>query len=313
MSDEASPSTPWRARASGAWDRLSPTTQGSLWLLASALLFTLAHSLIKFLGAGLDPLQIAFFRSFLAFIFILPFVLAKSGLSGFRTGQPFLQVVRGIAGSCAMMGNFYALAHLPLADATTISFSRALFVVPLAMLLLSENVGPRRLIATLVGFVGVLIVVRPTGSFEPAALVALGSAALLGLGVTCVKLLSRTDSPLTMLLYGGLSGTIITAVPAYLVWQTPTWEQAGLILVMGMISVVAHNCFVRAYAMADATALAPLDYSRLLFATLFGFLFFGNLPDEWTLVGAMIIVASTLYITIREARLRAAEARDQDR
>ncbi|MGF1454669.1 MAG: DMT family transporter [Alphaproteobacteria bacterium] len=291
-------------RASGFWAGLSPTSQGALWLLASAFLFTVMQVLVKFLGNRLHPLEVAFFRSVLGFVFILPFVLWKSGLAGFHTIRPGLHLVRGIAGSCAMMGNFYAIANLPLADATTISFSRALFVVPLAMLILSEVVGPRRLIATLVGFVGVLIVMRPTGSFEPAALVGLGGAASLALGVTCVKVLSRTDSALSLLLYSAIIGSVLTAIPTFFLWTTPTWSEAVLIVVMGGVGVVAHNCFIRAYSMADATALAPLDYTRILFAAVFGFFLFANVPDIWTITGALIIVASTLYITIREARAK---------
>lgn len=289
--------------ATSAWGALTPATQGALWLLASAFLFTAMQVLVKILGGRLPALEVAFFRSLLGFVFILPFVLYRSGLAGLSTQRPGLHLVRGVAGSCAMMGNFYAITHLPLADATTISFSRALFVVPFAILLLSEKVGPRRLMATCVGFLGVLIILRPSGSVEPAALVGLAGAASLGLGVTCVKLLSRTDGPLTLLLYSAVIGTAMTAIPTWFLWITPTWEEAGLLLVMGIIGVIAHNCFVRAYAMADATALAPLDYTRILFAAFFGFLLFSTIPDVWTIVGALIIMASTLYITIREARL----------
>ncbi len=300
--ESAAASRTIRARAGVFWSGMSPTTQGALWLLASAFLFTVMQVMVKFLGGRLHPLEVAFFRSALGFVFILPFVLWKSGLGCFRTTRPGLHLVRGVAGSCAMMGNFYALAHLPLADATTISFSRALFVVPLAMLILSETVGPRRMMATLVGFIGVLIVLRPTGSFEPAALVGLGASASLALGLTCVKILSRTDSPLTLLLYSSVIGSALTAIPAWFLWTTPTWTEAGLIGVMGLIGVLAHNCFIRAYSMADATALAPLDYTRILFAAIFGFFLFATIPDIWTITGALIIVASTLYITIREAR-----------
>lgn len=263
-------------------------------MLAAAFLFTVSHAIIKILGERLHPFQIVFFRSALGVIFILPFVWRQAGWRVLQTGRPGIQIIRGLAGAGAMMGNFYALAYLPLADATTISFSRALFVVPLAMIILSERVGWMRIITTLVGFAGVMIALRPGGTLDPAALVALGASACLALGVTLVRLLSRTDGPLTLLLYGGISGVIVSVVPAIFVWRMPTWGEGVLILMIGLLSVIAHNCFVRAHGMAEATMLAPLDYTRLVFATGLGFILFAAVPDIWTLAGALIIMGATL-------------------
>ncbi len=294
-----------RTRASSRWDALPAALKGSFWMLGSALLFVVMASLVKFLGQGMHPVQVAFFRSLTGLFIIVP-LIARSGMGGFKTTRPRLHLARGICGSLGMMCGFYAFTYLPLADATAISFARALFLVPLAIVILSEVVGLRRWAATLVGFLGVLIILRPSGSTDPAALVAVAHALFVALALTCVKLLSRTDQALTLLLYSGLIGTVMTAIPTVLLWHPPTLEEYLLLGLMGLVGLAAHNCLVRAYAEADATALAPLDYTRLLFATAAGFLFFADIPDLWTILGAAIIVASTLYITIREARVSGA-------
>ncbi len=288
-------------RTTNYWSRLPLASRGALLMLASAFLFVVMSSLVKFLGDRLHPFQIAFFRALTSFLIILPFVM-REGAWGFRTRQPVLHVLRGIAGTSAMLCGFYAFTYLPLADATAISFARALFLVPLALMFLGETVGINRWAATLIGFAGVLLVLRPSGTTDPTAFVAVAHAVFVALAVICVKLLSRTDGPLTLLLYSGFIGTILSAIPAFLLWTTPTWEELGLLALMGAVGTLAHNCFVRAYAVADATALAPLDYTRLIFATLIGFLIFSDLPDWWTVAGALIIAGASLYITVREAQ-----------
>jgi len=297
-----------RARLLVRWRHLPANLRGALWMLASALLFVAMSTLVKFLGQNLNSFQVAFFRAATGLIFILPFMIRAPG-NLFRPKRLHLHLARGIAGACAMMCGFYGFTYLPLADATAITFARALFLVPLAMLVLREVVGPRRLGATLVGFVGVLIILRPTGSTDPAALVALTGAALVAVAVIFVKVLSRDNDPLTLLFTSGIISTVVTLGPALWFWTMPTWEQWVLLMLMGAFGVAAHTCFVRAYAVGEATALAPLDYTRLIFATMVGFFVFADLPDLYTVLGAVIIVASTLYITVREAQTSRADAK----
>jgi drug/metabolite transporter (DMT)-like permease len=258
-------------------------------------------ALVKLLGQRLDSFQIAFFRALTGALFILPFMI-RQGPAAFRFERPWLHLARGLAGSAAMMCGFYSFVYLPLADATAISFARALFLVPLAMIVLHEAVGGRRWAATLIGFLGVVIVAQPSGTFAFAALVGAFGAFLVAVAVVLVKILTRTNHPNTLLLSSGIIGTVATAVPAALYWQMPTWEEVVLLLAMGAFGVGAHSCFIRAYRVGEATALAPLDYTRLVFAGALGFILFADVPGPHTLAGSVIIVASTLYITYREAQ-----------
>ncbi len=284
------------------WRNLPPNLRGALWLLMSAVLFTGMSTLVKFLGSRYAALEVAFFRSLTGLIFILPFLFRAGGV-GFKTQRLRMHLLRGLCGTGGMMCGFYALVHLPLADANAISFSRALFLVPMAFLFVGEVAGWRRGLATIVGFAGVLVVVRPSGTMDPAAAVALLGAALVAGAVICVKLLSRTDGPTTLLFYSSLIGLTITTIPAVLQWTTPTFSDMGLLLLMGLFGVSAHTCFIRAYSIGDVVALAPIDYMRLIFAGTAGYVFFANVPDQFTILGAVIIVLSTLYITLREARI----------
>ena len=292
------------------WHGLPPNFRGGLWILASALLFSIMTSLAKFLGGRLDAFQVAFFRALFGFMFVIPFAV-RGGLQGLATKRPLLHLVRGLLGGSAMMCGFYSMIHLPLADATALSFARALFLVVLAAIFLGEQVGMRRTIATLVGFGGVIIMTRPGGEIEFATFVALGGAVLVAFVVVIVKILSRTDNPTTLIFYSSAIAAMMAAVPALLFWRQPTLTELGLLMAMGLVGVSAQTCFIRGYSTGEATALAPLDYTRLIFAALAGYLFFQDVPDIWTISGAVVIVSSTLYITQREARL-SAQKRQQE-
>jgi drug/metabolite transporter (DMT)-like permease len=285
-----------------AWHRLPAALRGSLLMLASAVLFTVVGVIAKLLGERYDAFQVAFFRALGGAILTLPF-LVRGGLGAFRTEQPVLQLVRTILASTAIAANFYALIHLPLADANAISFARALFLIPLAILILGEKVGPRRLGATLVGFVGVLIILRPSGEMEWAALVALYGALAVATASATVRLLLKTDGIMTLIFYSGVASTLVLAVPAFLVWQQPTLFDLAALMGLGALAVLSQGFFIRAFELGEASALAPLDYTRILFAGIAGYLVFGDVPDSWMWIGSAVVVASTLYITRREARL----------
>lgn len=283
------------------WLGMPANLRGAFWVLAAAVLFTVMQVLVKFLGGGLHAFEVAFFRALTGVIVIAPLIL-RTGTAGFRASRPGLMVIRGVVGSTAMLLGFYAIANLPLADATSISFARALFVVPLAILILGEAIGPRRIMATLVGFAGVLIISWPTGTIELGTLAAVGNALFVALAIIFVKILSRTDSTSTLLFYSGVIGMITTAIPAALFWQWPTAEQYFLLFLMGGVGVGAHSCFIRAYAIGEASALAPLDYTRIIFSTIAGIIVFATYPGWQTILGAIIIAGSSLYITLREAQ-----------
>jgi drug/metabolite transporter (DMT)-like permease len=286
------------------WEALPLAARAALLMVTGCLLFSIMGALVKLLGQRLDSFQIAFFRCFFGFLAILPFVLRKKGHHALRTTHFYGHFLRGTAGVAAMVAGFYATTRLPLTDSTAISFTAPLFMILTAVFMLGEKVRWRRGTATVIGFIGVLVMVRPdNGTLDIAAMVALFAAFLVALSTTLIKRLSATEEALTILVYFGLFSSILTAIPAYLVWRPLTADELALLAVMGALGAVGQFCQVRAFAAGELMAIAPIDYSRLIFAGIMGFLLFAELPDRYTLVGALIIVGSTLYIAYREAHL----------
>ena len=290
--------------------------RAAMWLLASASLFTFTGVLVKWLGQTLHPFEISFFRALVALTVILPIFARTGGLmAGIKTKIPLLQLTRGVVGSVAMFLGFYAIVALPLAEAQAISFSRNLFLVPLAAFILSEVIGVRRALAAAIGFVGVIIMLRP-GMGENSlglvlsvgALAALGHAFLVALATVLVNIASRYDGPITLMFYTNTVSLALIAIPTYFVWQTPSWPEFFMLVAMGLLATISHNCFIRAFALGEASAIAPVDYSRLVFAAIAGWLVFGSIPDIYTILGAAIIVGSSFYIVRREARQAAQHA-----
>ncbi len=271
-------------------------------------MFTGMTVMVKLLGDRLDAMQISFFRMLVSLIVILPFLYRAglSGAGGIKTQVPLLQVARGVIGSSAMMLGFYAIVHLPLADVQALSFSRTLFLVPLAVIILGETVGWNRGLAVLCGFGGVLIMLRPgSEGFEInlAIFAVLGHALFVALASILVRIVSQYDTPTTMMFYSNIFGILLASIPAYIYWIPPTAEEYMLLFVMGVLGALAHNCFIRAYGMGEASAIAPVDYTRLVFAAIAGYVLFGDIPDNYKIIGALVIVATTLYIIRREAAL----------
>ncbi len=282
--------------------------RGALWLLASAVLFTCMITCVKLLGTRLDVMQIGFMRLFISFLLISPF-LWRAGLlqgGGIKTRVPALQITRGIIGSLAMICGFYASIALPLADVQAISFSRLLFLVPLAALILHEHVGWHRGFAVIIGFGGVLLMLRPGVGFDInlGVMTALGHALFVALASILVNIVSRYDTPVTMMFYSNIFGMAILIVPTILFWQMPNSQEWILLIIMGIAGAMGHNFFIRAYGMGEASAIAPFDYTRLIFAVIVGYFLFADIPDIYTISGGAIIVITTLYIIRREARLK---------
>lgn len=271
-------------------------------MLASALLFTAMAVAAKLVGPRLDAFQIAFFRAISGFATVAPFAYA-AGWGAVRTNRPALQIARGLTGTAAMLLMFYSVVHLPLAQVTAIGFANPLFLIVLAALFLGETVRIRRWSATLIGFAGVLIMVRPSASTDPTLLIALLGTFLVAVSVALIKTMAKNDRPMTMLFYFGVFSTVISAVPAALVWQAPTGQELVFLLLTGIFGASAQACYIRAFRDAEASLVAPFEYSKLLFAVLFGVLLFDEIPDHWTFAGAAVIVGATLYIARREAAL----------
>jgi drug/metabolite transporter (DMT)-like permease len=283
--------------------QLPSNTLGALWILQAAFLFSIMVTLIKFLGQDLSVFQILVVRQAIMLAIVTPKIL--SGLpTSLATKRPGLQLTRIVVATTAMLCGFTAVIELPLADATAISFSKTFFVTIFAIWFLGETVGVHRWGATIAGFVGVLLMLRPDGEgfIDSFALLAIAGAACAGLVMIVVRLLTRTDPPVTILTYQAFGVGMIMLVPAIMTWQAPTMEQWGLLLAVGIISWAAQMSNIQAFRAGEATAIASLDYTRLLYATIFGALVFSQWPRVETLIGAAVIIAASIYTVRREAK-----------
>ena len=278
-------------------------------MLASAVGFTAMTTLIKFLGPGYPAALQTFYRQLAGVIVLLP-LMARDWRGAFRTTRPGILVFRSSAGVLAMIIGFYAYQKLPLADANALSFTRTLWLVPLAAFVLREPIGPWRIGAALVGFLGVLIMLRPGsggGGLEawigwPQAC-ALASAFLFALTITGMKVMTRDHSPFVLLVYAAVLGLIFSIPPALFVWRWPTWPDLGLLAAMGVFGTITQGAYIKGMEAGEAAVMAPIDYTRLVFAVGAGFLLFHEIPKPEVIVGAIVVVASTLFISWREHRL----------
>ncbi len=273
-------------------------------MLASAVSFTLMTMLIKFLGEDYPPTLQAFYRQAFGLMVMLPIML-HDPVAAFRTTRPGIVLFRSLAGTVGMILSFYAYQKLPLAEANALSFTRTLWLVPLAAFVLKEHVGPRRVSATLIGFLGALLMLQPaaTGEMGLAAAAALVAAFLVAMSVTGMKFMTRDHTTTTLMAWSSVLGFVFLIPPALLEWRWPTLPDLGLLAAMGILGTITHAFYIKGMTEGDAAVMAPVDYTRLVFAIFFGYALFGEVPNVLTLCGALIIIASTLYITIRESRL----------
>lgn len=305
------------ARAGGIiadrFNNAPDTLRGALWMVLACACFSSMNGIVRHLGQDLPILVLVFFRCFFGLIALLPWLL-KPGLSSLRTSRPALHLLRVIIAFVAMSAWFYGLTLMPLAEATALSFTMPLFATVAAVLFLGEVMRARRWTATLIGFAGAMIILRP-GFVEitDATLYVLFSAVLMAGSQTIVKLLSRTEHPNAIVFWIVFLMMPVSFVPALFVWQTPNLEQFAWLVALGVVATLGHQSMARSLASTDATAVYPLDFTRLIFAALIGYFAFSELPDAWTWVGAAVIMTSSIYIAHREATLRrAAKLRDGD-
>ncbi|MEZ5960876.1 MAG: DMT family transporter [Hyphomonadaceae bacterium] len=290
---------------SAAYSRLSANVRGALWMLASAVTFTLMTSLIKYLGDDYTPALQTFYRQVAGLIVLLPLIL-RDPAGSFRTTRPGILLFRSLAGTLGMVLAFWAYQEMPLAEANALSFTRTLWIVPLAIFVLGEKIGPWRLGATLVGFIGVLIMLQPSIANAvgwPAA-ASLGSAALFAMTVTGMKMMTRDHSVTVLMVWSAVLGLVLSIPLAVLEWRWPAPMDLALLAVMGVLGIATQACYIKGMALGDAAAMAPIDYTRLVFAILFGLVLFHEVPNWITMLGALIVIVSTLVITLRELHFK---------
>ncbi len=264
-------------------------------------LFSAVDTLAKFLTDTLHPLQIVWIRQ-LGLVAGTILLMGIYGVRIFITAHPVLQLARGVlaAGSATLF--IIAISYVALADAIAVTFIAPLIVTVLSAVLLAEKVGLHRWSAIIAGFLGTLVVIRPGfESFHPALLLVLFAATLFAGRQIISRLLSGSDNAYTTVAYTALASSLVLSVPAFYVWVTPqTSQQILLLTIMALLAGLAEFMVIKALQIAHAGLVAPVQYTILIWGTLYGFLIFADLPDIFTFAGAAIIIASGLYTVHRE-------------
>ncbi|MEC9347909.1 MAG: DMT family transporter [Pseudomonadota bacterium] len=284
----------------------APRLAGPLLMLAASALIAVTSLIAKMLGQDgfgppLHPLQVSAGRFVFAWCTLVPVMLAMR--PGFAGASWSLHVGRTLCGWGGVSCMFAAAARMPLADATAISFLAPMVSMVLAVVILAERVGPWRWGAAAIALAGALLLIRPgTEAFRPVALVALASAALMGLEMVLIKRLSGREPPIRILFVNNSIGAAVGLSAASFVWIWPTPEQWPLLVALGMVMVTAQTCFVQAMKRGDASYVAPFFYATLVFASLYDLVLFGVIPVPLSIAGAALVLTGAIVLAWRENR-----------
>ncbi|MDP6429436.1 MAG: DMT family transporter [Rhodospirillales bacterium] len=275
--------------------------KGILWMAVAAVFFSISMGLVRHISLTIDAFEQTFFRQFLGMLIMLPFML-RGGFASFRTGQLKTNLIRNVAGYLGISMSFWAVTLIPLADATALQFTLPLFTIIFAMILLAERVGRHRWIATVIGFAGALVIIRPGfAEINLGMVVALAAAASFGISDTLARRLSRTDSTNSIVFFSFALQVPIALAVALFNWVTPSLADWPWLIALGLASFGAQWSLSRSFVLAEASLVSPVLFFRLPMVAVIGFFFFDELSDIWTWIGAAIIFSATYYSARREA------------
>jgi drug/metabolite transporter (DMT)-like permease len=273
---------------------------GISFALLSAFLLIINGAIGKQLGQELHPFFITFIRAFIMVLFLLPWIFRK-GIGGVKTTRSGLQFVNGLFFALALFAWFWALPRIPLDLVTSVGFTAQTFAVLGAILFLGEKSAPWRWGGLLVGLVGALIIVRPgVDGISPGVLACLFSALCFAVTKILIKIITRTESPESVVFWQALWVAIIAFPVALFYWQTPNWEQSIWIIALSIVTIMNHFSITWAIKLADIGVIEPISFTRLIWAALVGYFLFGDVPNTFTLIGGAIVLASVVYIARRE-------------
>lgn len=277
----------------------SDNARGIFFIVCASACAVASSSLNKILAADFASVQIASVRVGITLMCLMPFLI-KTQFRGLWPARPGLMVFRSFNAGAIIVLNIYAVGQLPLVDFTAISFTTPLFVILLSFLLFRQTPQLPRTLATFVGFGGVLLIVRPSGDISAAMIAAIAGAFCLGLGVLLVRLLSRTESQLRLLLWSNAILAILLVAPAFYRWSAPSKDQWIIFLAAGISGTLTQAFVLLGYERGEPMVIAPFDYTRILLAVASGFLLFGEIPDVLTFAGALLIISAGIYIARRK-------------
>ena len=286
------------------WNGAGPEVRGIFLMCVSTLGFAVMHTLIRYASAELHPVQIAFFRNVFGFLVFLP-ILMRSGFGFLRTERLGLHAVRGLLNIGAMLMFFYALSMVEVARVTALAFSAPIFTGILSVVFLGERFRMHRWGAIVVGFIGVLVVLRPgLIPMELGPVLVLVSSLLWATVMIIIKVMSRTESSLAIVAYMNIFLAIYSVVPALFFWQWPTPEGWWLMAAIGITGTLGQLGLSQSLAETEPTVVMPFDFLRLIWVAGLGYWFFAEVPDLFVWIGGTVIFASGFYIAWRENRAR---------
>ena len=272
-------------------------------MLGAMILFSTMGVFIKLSSSQLHPLEVVFFRNFLALFFLTPWIF-KQRATVFKSNRKKLYTLRAVFNVVGMAAGFTALTLIPLAEATALSFTAPLFATLGAALILGEVVRQRRIIAIFFGFIGMLIILRPgIEAISPGALLAIANAITIAITVLIVKKLTTTEKPITIIAYMALLQTPMALIPALFYWEWPSLITWTWLFCLAGAGTIGHLMYTKAIQLAEVSQLQPIDFVRLPIIALFGYIVFAEQPSIWVWIGGAVIFLSTAYVTHREATI----------
>lgn len=275
--------------------------QGIALLLLAIMVFTLMDATAKHLGESYPAPQIVWAR-FVGNLAIVALILAPRLRSTFASKQPHLQFARGLTHIASSALFFTSLQFIGLAEATALMDINPVLITLGASIFLGETIGLRRILGIAAALCGALMIIRPgAGVFHPAAILPLVGAFTYAAGAILTRL-TRSDSTATAILWSATVGSVLSTLAVPFFWQPIASDDLWAFALIGVLGTVSQALLIRAFALAEAAAIAPFGYTGLVWAGLWGFLFWGTIPDLWTVTGALIIVIAGIYVWMREAR-----------
>ncbi|WP_137701898.1 DMT family transporter [Marimonas lutisalis] len=284
------------------WAQQPAAMRGIVMMCVSTLAFSVMHALVRLVSKDLPPVQVAFFRNLFGLAVLVPLIL-RSRFEMLRTARIGLHALRGVLNIVAMVMFFTALSLTPLAKVTALSFTAPIFMAVMSVMFLGESFRLYRWLAIFAGFAGTLIILRPGFvALETGPLLVIGSAALWAVAMVVIKMLSRTDSSVTIVAYMGIFLCVFSIGPALWVWQPVSWANLGWMALLGLCGSIAQVSLSQALKETDPTAVLPFDFLKLVWTALLGAWFFAEIPDLFTWIGAAVVFSAGLFIAFRERR-----------
>jgi drug/metabolite transporter (DMT)-like permease len=265
-----------------------------LCLMTSAFLFSIMGVCIRFASETVDNPTVVFFRNAVGLFIFIP-MLFKQGLSFIKTDKLWMHTWRSMVGLAAMYGFFYAIAHLKLSNAMVFSYSSPIFIPLIAYFFLKERISQGMIVAAVVGLIGVLLVAKPDqGLFNSLSFIGLGACFLSAMAFVTVRALTNTEPPERIVFYFCIFGTLISSIPMYWHWRVFSLKELILLITVGLLANISQLFMSYAYSLAPAGQIGPMNYIAIVFAGIWGFIFWHEIPDVFSILGISIILMAIL-------------------